>query len=418
METTPSKSKIALEEKTVCLATFTLKREGKRLGRTVFTYQLLDYIRPRAKKFLCIEQPFSLSEDLTPTLEIYEKGRLVQRHAFPLPRALASRRRDAEKPSFGLKLRDVISMVYFLGKIRTHIDLFIAVEGVNAIMGIILRSIGITDSVIYCVEDYMPKRFENPMANGVFHLLDQICVRFSDFAWNHSPRVKQTRERLHGPQNGAVQLSVPMACPEPIEKIREVRRGKTDVVYIGNLHEKFGVELLVRAFARVISRIPDATLHIIGDGIARGKIERYIRENNLLDRVRTYGILHNEEADKIVASSRIGVAPYLILDGNSQFIYSDVGKVKLYLAYGLPVVVTKYAATAIFIRDYEAGLLVNCEEEEIAQAIVRLLSDEALYARLHTNATTLASELRPEKVFEKPLELALRDGYSGVEATL
>lgn len=69
-----SESKFALDEKVLCLATFALKKDGKRLGRTVFTHQLLDNIRPRAKRCLGIVQPFSLSEVLIPALEICENG--------------------------------------------------------------------------------------------------------------------------------------------------------------------------------------------------------------------------------------------------------------------------------------------------------------------------------------------------------
>lgn len=406
-----------LHGKRVCVSTFTLKKDGKRLGRTVFPFQLIEYLTPRCAKLVCIEQPFSVSEDLVPTVEVYRRGKLVERHSFPMPAALAYRRREATRPSFGLRLRDLVSSLYFIGKVDLRSDAFIGIEAVNCLVGVFLRAIGLVDTVVYCVVDYMPRRFSNPLANGAFHALDRLSLRLADYAWNLSPRVEVARGLL-GTRSRAVQLAVPLACPLPDRSLPPSDLAGKDVVYIGILYKKFGVEVLVRAFSRVMAQVPDAKLHIIGEGSSKDYIERYVGDHGLKTSIIVHGRLSDPEADKVIAGSRIGVAPYLILDSNSQFIYSDVGKVKLYLAYGLPVVITKQAVAAELVRERNAGLAVECTEEGISSALVRLLQDDTVYRAMRKNALETAADFTLERVFETPVRLAVeRHGASNGNAT-
>jgi phosphatidylinositol alpha-1,6-mannosyltransferase len=169
----------------------------------------------------------------------------------------------------------------------------------------------------------------------------------------------------------------------------------------------FGVDVLVRAFPNVLREVPDAILDIVGDGVLRGELERYIAQNGMSGKVLLHGMLSDSEADKIVASSRAGLAPYVIESANSQFMYMDTSKGKLYLTYGIPVIITQYASTAALIGEREAGLVVPCTEVDLAAAILKVILDDGLFERMHKNALALGEELRPQSVFREPFRLGL-----------
>jgi glycosyltransferase involved in cell wall biosynthesis len=288
-----------------------------------------------------------------------------------------------------------------------RVDLFVAMENPNALLGLLLRRIGITKRVAYCLLDFMPKRFANPLMNGIFHGLDRLSERFCDFSWNVSPNLMRARRRYGQASAEATQLIVPVASPEPDESLLGVRTKKKHVLYLGLLYPMFGVDVLVRAFRNVLREVPDAILDIVGDGVLRGELERYVAQTGMSGKVLLHGMLSDSEADKIVASSRAGLAPYVIESANSQFMYMDTSKGKLYLTYGVPIIITQYASTAALIGEREAGLVVPCTEVDLAAAILKVILDDGLFERMHKNALALGEELRPQSVFREPFRLGL-----------
>jgi glycosyltransferase involved in cell wall biosynthesis len=69
--------------------------------------------------------------------------------------------------------------------------------------------------------------------------------------------------------------------PLPIAAATVVPRHRAPVplfLYCGRLSREKGVDILLRAFAAVRARVPDATLRILGDGPARADLERLCRE--------------------------------------------------------------------------------------------------------------------------------------------
>jgi glycosyltransferase involved in cell wall biosynthesis len=400
---------MALERSRILLVTAVLKRNGVRIGRTVFTNQLIDYILPRCHRLYLIEQPFENSDDLTPTMQVFESGVLVSKRRFPYPRFLATRTGPAGKVSLLLRFRDLLSSFYFMRKIGFPVNLAVCVESENAAVGITLRRLGLVRSVAYLVVDYMPRRFESPFLNSVFHALDRHCLLNSDYSWSLSDRVQKARKVRWGRLEGSTQVAIPMASPVPLPGAVRQQKRRRDVVYIGALLPKFGVEELAKGFARALGEVGDARLHVIGDGESLKWLEGFVAGNHLEKSIIIHGMLNNEDADFVIASSSVGIAPYRIVDTNSQFIYSEVGKVKLYVTYGLPVIVSKYAASGELIARHNAGLLIDCAEEDISNAVMRLLKDDQLYEEQKRNAIKLAEESKPERIFEQPILQALRE---------
>ena len=64
----------------------------------------------------------------------------------------------------------------------------------------------------------------------------------------------------------------------------------------------------------------------------------------------------------------------------------------MYLACGLPVIITKVPPIAREIEENKAGIAIDYKKEELANAVFKLLGDEKLYLEYRKNATLMAKQ--------------------------
>jgi glycosyltransferase involved in cell wall biosynthesis len=82
-----------------------------------------------------------------------------------------------------------------------------------------------------------------------------------------------------------------------------------------------------------------------------------------------------EDLEKEIATSAVAIAPYVrALD--TWTMYADPGKVKTYLACGVPVLLTDVPWNAVEIVDQGCGLVISEDPADIAAKVLRLLDGE------------------------------------------
>jgi glycosyltransferase involved in cell wall biosynthesis len=152
------------------------------------------------------------------------------------------------------------------------------------------------------------------------------------------------------------------------------RRNERPVVgCAARLEDQKGIDVLVRAFARV----PEASLVLVGDGECRVALERLVADLNLVDRVKFMG--WRDDAPRQIASFDV----FALASRNEAF---PLTIVEAMLA-GTPVVASDVGSVSEAVIDGATGLLVpSGDEAALAQALRRLLGDEALRERLATAA--------------------------------
>jgi len=83
-----------------------------------------------------------------------------------------------------------------------------------------------------------------------------------------------------------------------------------NLMFIGRLIQEKKVLLLIEVFQKVIPRIPDIHLHIVGDGPEKRRLDKKIRELGLEDKVTLYGSLTEFRASgKMLFASDLTVIP-------------------------------------------------------------------------------------------------------------
>lgn len=158
-----------------------------------------------------------------------------------------------------------------------------------------------------------------------------------------------------------------------------------DVVVVGRLIEKKGVDVLLRAVAELEARRGSGvTVDVIGDGPLRGELERQSDALGLGDRARFLGRLPHEEVLQRIAGARVFCLPARIAaDGDRD---SMPVVIKEAMIRRVPVVSTDVAAVPEMLDD-GCGLLVPPDDAAaLAQALDRLLNDDELRDDVTTRA--------------------------------
>lgn len=268
-------------------------------------------------------------------------------------------------------VKDVVLTVWWGLRTPGTIDIFVGADSLNALAGLILRRLGKVRRVVFWTIDYVPTRFESELLNRLYHSLDRRCVRACDETWNLSSRMEEARCELGVTGR---QRIVPMGAWLQ-ESTGEVDRDR--IVFLGHLLEKQGVQLLLRALPRVREQIPGATLLVLGEGAYRPALERLAADLGIADAVEFAGYIDDhEEVMKLVRSSGVGVAVYDPAIAAFSY-YADPGKIRNYLAAGVPVVVTDVPQSAREVDAAGAGVVVSYDAEAIADGIVSVLEPES-----------------------------------------
>lgn len=160
------------------------------------------------------------------------------------------------------------------------------------------------------------------------------------------------------------------------EALREsfgIPAGAPVVGTVGRLNEVKCQDLLIRSFRRVLDRVPDAHLLLVGDGPMRPSLHALVEELRLGDRVHFAGYQaapdrYMQVMDVFALPSRAEGLPLAILEA---------------WAAGLPVVATRVGGVPGLVEDGRTGLLINPGDgEALTAAIGRLIDDTELARRV------------------------------------
>jgi len=160
------------------------------------------------------------------------------------------------------------------------------------------------------------------------------------------------------------------------------------VMYVGSIvHPNQGVPILVKALPRVFAAVPEARCVLVGGPAEVGATYRA--------QLGAYGdrliVLTGQTPQQVVALTRradVLVHSRLACREN----YSVQSKIAVYLAAGRPIVATDFGDYQHLLGSSGAGLLTPVASEPLAEAVIRVLGDPALAARLAAATGPVARE--------------------------
>ncbi|MET7694873.1 glycosyltransferase [Streptomyces sp. NPDC005483] len=167
------------------------------------------------------------------------------------------------------------------------------------------------------------------------------------------------------------------------------RRPQT-IVYVGRMDRSSawkGVNVLVRAFARLAREFPHARLRLVGDGDALPDLKALAAELGVADRLETPGALSGAALTDAVRTAAVLALPSLTEAESFGMALVEA------MACGTPVVGSDVGGIPHVVDDGETGLLVPPgDPDALAAACAKLLSDGDLADRTGAAGRRAAEE--------------------------
>jgi colanic acid/amylovoran biosynthesis glycosyltransferase len=183
---------------------------------------------------------------------------------------------------------------------------------------------------------------------------------------------------------GTVSPAVPMGVD--IARIagevgpRKPERGR--VLFVGRLVEKKGVDVLLRAAARV----PAATVVIVGDGPCRRSLETLAADLEITDRVEFLGARPRQGVmDEMARAALVAVPSQVGAGGDQDGVPVVLGEA---MAAGVPVIASDLGGVGEYVSDGDNGRVVaSGSVDELAEAISDLVEHPDFAEKLASQAS-------------------------------
>lgn len=184
------------------------------------------------------------------------------------------------------------------------------------------------------------------------------------------------------------------------EKFRNAKKMSLDgdpaLLFVGRLEHIKGVDIVVKSMKRIPKELPDAVLHIVGDGSMMKRLRSFVISNGLKKRVKFHGFVSQDlpsfykSADICVFPSRLESFGIMCLEAMSA---------------GKPIIASKVGGIPEIIENLENGILVKPTEDELLKSLVTLWNDKSLLNEICRNNLIKIKNYTWKKTAEKYIKL-------------
>ncbi len=317
---------------------------------------LRDYLVARDASVVTIFHPLTPEQGTHHRVATYADGGQVKKRIVRLP------------------LRPPGSFVLdpFVPLLPPNVDAWFGFNPLACARGLVARATGRARFVFLWSVDFVPDRFgRGTLVTRIYDRVDRLCCRRADARVELSEAARAARNRRHDlPPDATPTHVVPMGAW--IDRVPTTSPGgfrQRRVAFLGHLVPRQGVERLLDALA--------AREDLAADVIGTGPLETELREQaarlGVERRVTFHGyVADHREVERLLSAASVAVAPYH--GGDDTFTrYADPGKLKAYLAAGLPIVLTDVPPNARELASEAGAEVVADDAAAIADGISNAL---------------------------------------------
>ena len=148
------------------------------------------------------------------------------------------------------------------------------------------------------------------------------------------------------------------------------------LLHIGRFNGQKNHRGLLEAFAQIVKTFPDCCLQLIGDGDLEEETKDNVKSLGLQEKVLFLGNQTNvypflQAADLFLLPSKFEGMPMTIIEA---------------MGTGIPIVASAVGGVPDMLEDGVSGILVPCDPDAVAQAVLQLLEQKDLREKLGTHA--------------------------------
>ena len=146
------------------------------------------------------------------------------------------------------------------------------------------------------------------------------------------------------------------------------------LIYVGSLGPVRGLEMVIEAMPRIIEKIPEVHLLLIGAGANKEILERLVAKNKVSEYVTLKGWLDFRYVPQYLKAARAGIIPHLLTEHTSTTIPN---KIFDYMAHGLPVIASDVAPMKRIIEEENCGVTFKANnKDDFVNAVIRVCHEQ------------------------------------------
>lgn len=188
-----------------------------------------------------------------------------------------------------------------------------------------------------------------------------------------------------------------------IEKTNYNIKDKFSIVHIGRFMYQKNHVGLINAYVEFHKIRPDSELILVGDGELKEQIVELTKKKQIYENVKFEGIKDNvypilNQSDVFILPSLYEGMPMTLIEA---------------MATGIPIIATRVGGVGDMLNENNA-LLINCNENEIVDALLRLIDDCELRKNIGENARKDSNLFSSKKMMIEYLKLYKQNSGRGI----
>jgi glycosyltransferase involved in cell wall biosynthesis len=338
---------------------------------------LRDYLVPRGAEVVTIFHPLTREQGNRHVISTYRDGARAGESSVLIPlRPPASYALDP-----------------FVPLLPRRADVWFGFNPLACGRGLVARRMGRASTCVLWSVDFVPDRFgPGSLLTRFYDRLDRTCCERADARVELTESARAGRNRRHGlSEDAKPTYVVPMgAWLDRVLTTPDHGYQSRRIVFLGHLVPRQGVDALLRAVRILRDRGEEVGADIVGSGPLESQLRAQAHELGLDAIVRFHGFVpDHREVERILAGGAVAAAPYRATDETFTR-YADPGKLKAYLAAGLPIVLTDVPPNAQELARIAGAEVAEDDPAALANSISHVFSSPAAWQERRERALAYA----------------------------
>jgi len=220
--------------------------------------------------------------------------------------------------------------------------------------------------------------------------LEKASIAFSDFIITANDIWRERLCKRAGYHDKMITiLNYPNTAIFHAKTQTQEQNGKFVVMYPGTMDWHQGLDIAIRAFDILRTRLPQAEFHIYGDGHQKPQLMQLVAELGLQDWVKFQGNLTLRQVAEAMSQANIGIEP----KRKDSFANEALStKIFEYMATGIPVIAADTRCHTLYFNDDLVCFFTSEEPKSLAESIVKIHDDVGYRRKLISNGLEYISK--------------------------